>query len=162
VNIDMSPATGAQRCGEDSREGLAPRRGTITVVYSHRVRYHEVDQQGYLFNSRYLEIADIAMTEFFRSLGWQYDTLIAEGTDPSVVKSEIAFVSPCRFDDVIDADTVPTRVGTSSFHLRIILRRDEVTVATVENTYVNVDLASARSRPLPTDVAEALRRAARV
>ncbi|WP_231868921.1 acyl-CoA thioesterase [Rhodococcus opacus] len=131
-------------------------------MYSHRIRYHEVDQQGYLFNSRYLEIADVAMTEFFRSLGWQYDALIATGTDPSVVKSEIAFVSPCRFDDVLDAETVPTRVGTSSFRLRITLRRSGGVVATIENTYVNVDLASARSRPLPTDVAEALEREVRV
>ena len=138
------------------------RRGTLTAVYSHRIRYHEVDQQGYLFNSRYLEIADIAMTEFFRSLGWQYDALVAAGADPSLVKSEITFVTPGRFDDVLDADTVPTKVGTSSFHLRTILRRGEVVVATIENTYVNVDVDAARSRPLPIDVAEALRRTVEV
>jgi acyl-CoA thioester hydrolase len=29
----------------------------MTIVYSHRVRYHEADAQGFLFNSRYLEVA---------------------------------------------------------------------------------------------------------
>ncbi len=40
-------------------------------VLRHRVRYHEADAQGSLFNSRYLELADDATTEFFRVLGWR-------------------------------------------------------------------------------------------
>lgn len=63
-------------------------------LYQHRVRNHEVDSQGFLFNSRYLEIADVAMTEFFRSIGWPYPKLVAEGTDPSVVSAVLSFKSP--------------------------------------------------------------------
>lgn len=40
----------------------------MPVVLHHRVRYHETDAQGFLFNSRFLEIADVALTEFMRSI----------------------------------------------------------------------------------------------
>ena len=129
----------------------------MSVVYSHRVRYHEVDQQGFMFNGRFLEIADVAMVEVFRSLGWHYDDLIAGGTDPSLVKTEITFSSPAHFDDVLDVDATPIKVGRSSFHLRFVLRRGDDVVATIETTYVNVDPATKKSRPLPDDVAAALR-----
>lgn len=51
-------------------------------VLQHRVRYHEADAQGFLFNSRFLELADVAMTEYFRSIGWPYRKLLAEKVDP--------------------------------------------------------------------------------
>ena len=117
----------------------------MSVVYSHRVRYHEVDQQGYLFNGR--------------SLGFQYDALIAGGTDPSLVKTEVTFSAPAHFDDLLDADVSASKVGTSSFHIQFVLRRGDDTVATIQTTYVNVDPAIGRSRPLPDDVAAALRAA---
>lgn len=72
----------------------------MTVVYRHRVRYHEADAQGFLFNSRYLELADVALTEFFRALGWPYQKLVAAGVDPSVVKATIEYKTPARFEDV--------------------------------------------------------------
>ena len=34
-----------------------------------RVRYGEIDSQAVLFNARYLDYADIAITEYFRGLG---------------------------------------------------------------------------------------------
>lgn len=129
----------------------------MSVVYSHRVRYHEVDQQGYLFNGRYLEIADVAMVELFRSLGFHYDALIAGGTDPSLVRTEVTFSAPAHFDDLLQADVTVGKVGTSSFHLEFVLRRGDDTVATIQTTYVNVDPALGKSRPLPDDVAAALR-----
>ena len=86
----------------------------MSVVYSHRVRYHEVDQQGYLFNGRYLKIADVAMVEFFRSLGFHYDALIAGGTDPSLVKTEVTFSAPAHFDDLLEADVTARRSAPSA------------------------------------------------
>lgn len=118
-----------------------------------------MDSQGFLFNSRYLEIADVAMTEFFRSIGWPYPKLVAEGTDPSVVSAILSFKAPAFFDDNLDVDVKCRKVGTSSFHLDISIARDETELANVELVYVNVDPAKARSRPIPEAVALALREA---
>ncbi|MFV8054811.1 acyl-CoA thioesterase [Mycobacterium sp. 48b] len=129
----------------------------MVVVLHHRVRYHESDAQGFLFNSRFLEIADVALTEFVRSIGWPYPKLLAAGADPSVIKASIDFAAPARFEDVLDVDVTCLRVGSSSFALCIGITRDDVHIAEANMTYVNVDPATAASRPLPAEVAEALR-----
>ena len=128
-------------------------------LYQHRVRNHEVDSQGFLFNSRYLEIADVAMTEYFRSIGWPYPKLVAEGTDPSVVNAVVAFKAPAYFDDTLDVDVECRKVGNSSFTLDVRISRDHAALADIELVYVNVDPSKARSRPLPEAVALALREA---
>ncbi|MFJ5695541.1 acyl-CoA thioesterase [Arthrobacter sp. NPDC093125] len=128
-------------------------------LHHHRVRNHEVDSQGFLFNSRYLEVADVAMTEFFRSIGWPYSKLVAEGTDPSVISAIVSFKAPAYFDDDLDVDVKCTKVGNSSFRLDVVISRDETELANVELVYVNVDATKARSRPLPEAVALALRAA---
>jgi len=129
-------------------------------VHQHRVRYHETDAQGFLFNARYLELADVAMAEFFRALGWTYDELVAGGTDPSVVSASLTFSRPVRHDDVLDVDAVCQGVGNASFTLSFDLSRADETVAAIKLVYVNVDAAAAVSRPLPENVAAALRQSA--
>ncbi len=129
------------------------------MVFEHRVRNHEVDSQGFLFNSRYLEIADVAMTEYFRSIGWPYPKLVAEGTDPSVVNAVVAFKAPAYFDDMLDVDVECRKVGASSFTLDVRISRDHAELADIDLVYVNVDPSKARSRPLPEAVALTLRKA---
>ncbi|MBB6627585.1 acyl-CoA thioesterase [Nocardioides sp. KIGAM211] len=126
-------------------------------VHQHRVRYHETDAQGFMFNARFLELADVAMAELFRALGWTYDELVASGTDPSVVSAALSFYSPARHDDIIDIAVTCTNVGRSSFALAFDLRRNDVGIATIEIVYVNVDASAAVSRPVPNAVAAALR-----
>jgi acyl-CoA thioester hydrolase len=136
---------------------VAPAGLKALTTHTHRVRYHEADAQGMLFNGRYLEIADVAMTEFFRSLGWTYSALVEGGTDPSVVSAALTFSRPARFDDLLEVDVSCTYVGRSSFRLGMTFRRDGDEIARAELTYVNVDPAAAVSRPLPEPVAGALR-----
>jgi acyl-CoA thioester hydrolase len=126
-------------------------------VHQHRVRYHETDAQGFLFNARFLELADVAMAELFRALGWTYDELVSGGTDPSVVSAVLTFHLPARHDDVIDVDARCVRVGRSSFTLAFDLLCDDRAIAEIEIVYVNVDAAKATSRALPDAVASALR-----
>ena len=134
-----------------AREG--PR---VRNVLRHRVRYHEADAQGFMFNSRYLELADVAMTEFFRALGFPYSELLSAGADPSVIKAGIEFRRPARFDDLLDVAVACTRLGRSSFDLAMVVTREQEQIAEIMLTYVNVDARAAASRPVPGAVAEAL------
>src|SRR5207302_6349185 len=95
---------GSRSSGPTCTRSSRQRREPDVFTHTHRVRNHEVDTQGFLFNSRYLELADVAMTEFFRELGWPYAKLVEGGTDPSVVSARQTFQSPARFDDVLDVD----------------------------------------------------------
>jgi len=128
----------------------------MAFVHTHRVRYHETDAQSYLFNSRYLEIADVAMTEYFRQLGWPYDKLIADGVDPSVVSIQMTFRAPARFDDILEFEVGCVRVGRSSFELAHVVTCGGRELATISIVYVNVDIASGTSRPLPAAIVQSL------
>lgn len=124
-----------------------------------RVRYHETDPQEFLFNSRYLEYADVAMAEFFRNLGWPYPVMLREGFDPSVVTSTLAFRRPARLDDLVDVHVRCSRVGTSSFVLDFEMLVSQEVICGVESVYVNVDPQKAASRPIPSRIADSLRAA---
>lgn len=124
----------------------------MKVSFTHRVRYHEVDQQGFLFNARYVEIADVALTEFFRAHGYSYAQLNAAGIDPSVVSLKAEFSIPARFDDELDVAVRCLRVGRSSFDLETSLSSGSARSARLRTTYVNVDAAAGVSVPLQTEV----------
>ncbi|MBA6440765.1 acyl-CoA thioesterase [Streptomyces sp. GMR22] len=131
----------------------------MTFIHSHRVRYHETDAQSFLFNSRYLEIADVALTEFLRHLGFDYAGLAhTYDTDPSVVSAQLTFTRPARFDEVLDFRVACVRVGRSSFELAHTVMAGDAQVAAINIVYVNVDTELAASRPLHPAVADALTR----
>jgi acyl-CoA thioester hydrolase len=130
---------------------------TPLPTYTHRVRYHETDAQGYVFNGRYLEFVDVGMVEFVRAVGYPYDDLIAAGADPSVVRAEVDFRKPARFDDLLDLKVACTHVGTSSFRLRTAITRGPEVIAIARLVYVNVDPTAEAARPLPEEFARKLR-----
>jgi acyl-CoA thioester hydrolase len=127
-----------------------------------RVRYHETDPQRFVFNSRYLEYADVSMAEYFRHLGWSYPELLQLAFDPSVVKSTLDFLRPAYLDDLIEVEVSCDRVGTASFTLVFILTVRGEKISRIENVYVNVDPEAGGSRPIPQEIAEKMRASALV
>ena len=119
-----------------------------------------MDNQSFVFNTRYLEVADAALTEYLRDLGFTLAGLLQDGFDPSVVKLTAEYSASAKLDDLIAVDTTCTRVGRSSFGMRFAIRRDERPLVLVRTVYVNVDAASHRARPLPGALVVALRREA--
>jgi acyl-CoA thioester hydrolase len=137
---------------------LDSERRRMPFTYRHRVRCHEIDSQGFMYNSRYLEVADAAMTEFFRHHGFPNDDLLNNGFESSVVKAEIDYKLPARLDEVIDVSVTCTRVGRSSYDLQYDLSRDGCALSTIRLVHVNVDAAEAHSRPIPDAIAAVLQR----
>jgi acyl-CoA thioester hydrolase len=123
-------------------------------IHRLRVRYHEVDPQGVVFNSRYVEWIDDAMTEWVRSLGWDYPDFVASGCDPSVVSLKIDLLHPSRVDELVQMSVAPVRLGRSSFTLQMAIRgsgesHDRVMA---EIVYVNVNGITGQAIPLPDPV----------
>ena len=119
-----------------------------------RVRYSEIDGQKIVFNSRYLEYADVALTEF-----WRWADLTKIGPDWldaefNVVRSTVEYKQPLRLDDMIEAFVRIDRVGTSSMTHRIDLcHADSGDLhASVEIVSVHVDLAARKSVPITGEV----------
>jgi acyl-CoA thioester hydrolase len=130
----------------------------VTALFEHvfRVRYHETDPQRRAFNSRYLEYTDVALTEWVRSLGWDYVEFVTAGCDPAVVVANIEFLQPANFDEEIAIGVEVAAVKQSSFVLRFRLRRlrGHDVIATAELVYVNLDSEGGRARPIPERIAK--------
>lgn len=119
-----------------------------------RARYGECDAQHVVFNARYGDYADIAMNEFLRAVMGGYDKLLAAGMDTQVVRLEIDFRSPARFDEVLAISVETTSIGNTSFVLtmQMALHPAGRLVATATVTYVMVTATAHQKMRVPDDV----------
>ena len=131
--------------------------------YYLRVRYAECDAQKVVFNTRYAEYVDVALNEFLRAVGFDTVRLLASGLDFQLVKQTIEWKSPARFDDVLEVDVEPVRLGTTSFTCRATFRAAgaEPVLATIETVYVLVAADTLTKTPLPAPFKTALEGGAR-
>ena len=102
-----------------------PAQHTLSI----RVRYPEVDAMGYLHHSRYLQYFEMGRVELLRAAGVAYADLEREGIFFVVVKAEVRYKAPARYDEEL---TLLTRVARQT-HVRIDhtyeLRRGETILA---------------------------------
>ncbi|WP_421718391.1 acyl-CoA thioesterase [Algiphilus sp.] len=127
-----------------------------------RVRYAEVDAQNVVFNARYADYVDVAVTEFVRALGFAED--FVEGRlDYQLVKQSITWQAPAAFDAVLALGVSVDHVGTTSFRLRTDITRlpDGQALAEVETVYVIVDHHTLSKQAIPPAFRSALDQAAR-
>ncbi len=120
-----------------------------------RVRWVEVDAQQVVFNGHYLTYLDVAVTEFWRTVGLPYpDAMRHVGGDIFVRRNTLEYHAPARLDDWLDIGMRCERIGTSSITLNWALWTQGRLLVTGEVVYVFTDQASGRSDPVP----EAVRR----
>ncbi len=125
-------------------------------VHSLRVRYHECDLQGIVFNANYLAYFDIAITEFMRETLGSYQRLRERGLDLLVVEAGVRFQSPARFDDELDVAFVPAPLGRSSMVSHIRIERSGDAVAEGRMVHVFVDVDAHTKVAIPTWVRDAV------
>ena len=91
------------------------KRENYPFFHLHRVRYSEIDMQGIVFNSRYLEYFDAAITEYIRHCGFNYVSDAKNtGKDFHLVKAEVEFLKPVPYDADIEIGVRVARIGNSS------------------------------------------------
>lgn len=126
-------------------------------LHRFRVRYAEVDPQGVVFNSRYLEYADLLVSEYFRD---RRDAGLPRDAEFHVRHAEVDFHRPIRFEEVIEGRLLVERIGNSSMTMRIALHgtagEAEDKRAEIRLVHVHVDLAGNRPRRIPDAVRHAL------
>lgn len=118
-----------------------------------RVRYAECDAQQVVFNARYGDYVDLAVTEFMRALfpPTGFRELFARGLDNQVVRLDTQWSAPARFDDVLAIEVACERLGNTSYTLRLAFSQARAgsAVAEARITYVLVSHAEHRKLPLP-------------
>jgi acyl-CoA thioester hydrolase len=128
-----------------------------------RVRYAEIDAQAVAFNSRYLEYADVAVTEYWRAVGFHAAGEAWLALEFHVARALVEYKAPIRYDEEIDLYARTTRIGRSSLTTWIEIHGsskspDDDLRATIEIVNVNVDLTSGSSCRLPNWISESLKR----
>ena len=130
--------------------------GMAPFVHRLRVRYHECDQQGIVFNANHFAYFDIVLTELWRAAFGSYGAMVESGTDVLVVEALANFRAPARFDDELDLAMTIARLGNSSITSALEERRDGELLATGRLVHVCVDTATYAKQPIPQDMRERL------
>lgn len=127
-----------------------------------RVRYAECDAQLVVFNARYGDFVDLAITEFVRVLFGSYQNLMEQGYDYQVVKLVTEYKSPAKFDDVLAISIDVGKIGNSSFSFVLEFREyfSNRLVATSEIVYVMMSCPAYEKIPIPDFFREKLNQGA--
>lgn len=84
-----------------------PGEGVSTV----RVRYNQCDPMGVAHHSAYVEWLEHGRTELLRECGVSYAMLERTGVLLAVVRMEIRYLGPARYDDVLRIRTIVSGGG---------------------------------------------------
>ena len=118
-------------------------------VATFRVRYHECDQQGHVFNAHYLALFDMTITELWRAHLGGYQSMLDDGIDIVVAEAHVRYLGSARFDDVIEIAVQVSEVGTTSMRTEYGVSRGEDLLATGWLRHVFVDAGELAKRPIP-------------
>jgi acyl-CoA thioester hydrolase len=82
-----------------------------------RVRYADVDAMGYAYYAHYLRWFEIGRTEFLRDLGTTYRDVEEGGISFPVTEAYVKYLSPARYDELIEIRTRVAFVKRASLKL---------------------------------------------
>jgi acyl-CoA thioester hydrolase len=104
-----------------------------------RVRYAETDAMGFLHHGNYLSYFEVARTELFRAQGGDYREMERRGFYFVVVKAEIHFRAPARYDDVLKVKVAIARITPAKLEHEYTITRDGHVIATGKTLLACVD-----------------------
>lgn len=125
-----------------------PPAAPLTNTHQLRVRYTEVDAMGYLHHSRYLQYFEMGRIELLRQIGVRYADLEQEGVYFVVIKAEVAYKKPARYDDEVLLTTTEVRRTHVRIDHEYEIRRDGLLLATGKTSIACVG-RDGRPRALP-------------
>jgi acyl-CoA thioester hydrolase len=117
--------------------------------HSLRVRFHECDPQGIVFNANFLAYADIAMTELYREGFGSWKAVTDQGLDMFVAEATVRYVTPLHFDEEVELVATVTRIGKTATTTVIRVERDDALVAEITIHHVFFDLETRSKAPIP-------------
>jgi acyl-CoA thioester hydrolase len=128
----------------------------MAFIHHHRVRYHECDAQGIVFNANWLTYFDVTLTEWFREAFGSYEVLIKAGCDVVLAETTVRFGGSAGFDDELAISVDVERLGNTSMVARFGAGRDDEVLVTGRTVYVFVDTSTMVKQAIPDFVRDAL------
>jgi acyl-CoA thioester hydrolase len=131
---------------------------TPPFVHRLRVRYHECDAQGIVFNAHHFAYFDITLTELWREAFGSYDAMVEAGSDVVVRHAQATFDASPRFDDLLDIEMTIEELGNTSMVSRFDEKRDGELLVMGRMVHVFVDPRTMAKQQIPQHVREQLGR----
>ena len=127
-------------------------------VHRLRVRYHECDAQGVVFNANYFTWFDVTLTELWRAAFGSYGAMLERGSDVVVAEASARFLSPARFDEELEIAMAVEHLGTTSMVSDLRVRRDGDELVQGRLVHVFVDVGTHSKQAIDPEVRRALGR----
>jgi acyl-CoA thioester hydrolase len=106
---------------------------------SFRVRYPECDPMGYLHHSIFLQYFEMGRVELLRAMGHSYAEFERAGLFFVVVKVEVKYRAPARFDEELTLRTWIERLTHVRIDHAYELKRGDTVLAEGKTTVACVD-----------------------
>jgi acyl-CoA thioester hydrolase len=115
-----------------------------------RVGFSDTDAQGIVYYGRYMPYFDTARVEYHRHLD-MLSTSAEDEQQPVMRATNIEYLAPARFDDLIEVFIRISRIGRTSVTYECAAYRveDDVLMVTASQTLVLVDLEERKPCPIP-------------
>jgi acyl-CoA thioester hydrolase len=128
------------------------------LTHSIRVRPGDTDMQGIVHASRYAVFFEAAFVEVFRTVAGSFAFLAGTGVDLVIAEITIRYLSPARFDDLLDIAVRRRHIGTTSLGIVFqgtVSGRDVVLASCRYVAFANGEF---RKAPIPSTLREVLER----
>jgi len=125
--------------------------------YQLRVRYSETDQMGYVYYGNYASYFEVARVEALRTMGLSYHDLeTVHHILLPVLRCDIRYLRPARYDDLLDIYTRFTRLDAEEVYTytEVKCKAKLLAAGRVRLRYVSTE--SRRSTVLPQVVQDIL------
>ena len=116
-----------------------------------RVRYKECDPMGFVHHSNYLTYMEMGRTEMLRASGGRYRVMEEAGQFVVVVRSDVRYRKPARYDDVLVITTEVAKITAAKIVHHYTIRRDETIMVEADITLAVID-RDGRLQRVPEDL----------
>ncbi len=140
-------------------------REDCSCTHALRVRWSEVDMQKIVFNGNYLNYIDVAVAEYWRSIGMPYPHGYVDryANDVYLRKASVEYLGSACYDDMLDVMVRVAKLGRTSMTFAFEIWRaspdpSNKPLVAAELVYVNANPKSMTPEPIPSPVRELITR----
>ncbi|MGR9099511.1 MAG: tol-pal system-associated acyl-CoA thioesterase [Gammaproteobacteria bacterium] len=132
---------------------------TDSFVWPVRVYYEDTDVGGVVYYANYLKFFERARTEMLRNMGYEQDELIAtQGVIFAVRSAQIEYLSPAKFNDLLDVSAVIEEVRPASLTFRQGIVRAGVELCKGKVRIACLDSETLRPKIIPDELLDKLKK----
>lgn len=123
-----------------------------------RVRYAETDQMGVVYYGNYAQYLEQGRTEWLRQQGFSYKWMEEHHIQLPVVRLEIDYKYPAKYDDVISITTALKQIPTIKIEFDYEIHNSEgKLLVTAYTSLVFIDMHTDKIRRAPDYLIEKLK-----